>query len=131
MDGLKERGISYISNRTVINNDAVMFDIDDTLIFTSGRLNVPIYELLIIAKRMGYKIIIITARPSFEAIVELTRSQLQNFGIVYDYLGFTSHETKDNMKKALGYNFVLSVGDMDTDLTHSQHVLNTSNFYHS
>mgnify|MGYP000713333562 CR=1 FL=1 len=68
MDGLKERGISYISNRTVINNDAVMFDIDDTLIFTSGRLNVPIYELLIIAKRMGYKIIIITARPSFEAI---------------------------------------------------------------
>ena len=53
MDGLKERGISYISNRTVINNDAVMFDIDDTLIFTSGRLNVPIYELLIIAKKNG------------------------------------------------------------------------------
>lgn len=131
MDELKKRGMQYISGRPVRQNDAVMFDIDDTLIFTSGKLNVPIYELLLEAKKMGYKIIIITARPRFETVIDITRSQLKLYNIVYDYLGFTSHETKGLMKKELGYNFVLSVGDMETDLTHSEHSLNTSNFYHS
>jgi acid phosphatase class B len=37
MDNLKAWGIQYISNREVHPNDAVMFDIDDTLIFTNGR----------------------------------------------------------------------------------------------
>lgn len=131
MDDLKRKGIQYISNRKIRPRDAVMFDIDDTLIFTSGRLNVPIYELLLEAKKMGYKIIIITARPRFEPIIEITRNQLKMYNIVYDYLGFTSHATKGLMKMELGYNFILSVGDMETDLTHSEHRLNTSNFYHS
>lgn len=131
MDELKKRGIQYISNRSVEKLDAVMFDIDDTLIFTSGRLNIPIYELLLEAKKMGYKIIIITARPRFETVIDMTRSQLKLYNIVYDYLGFTSAETKGLMKNELGYNFILSVGDMETDLTNSRHKLNTSNFYHS
>jgi len=131
MDTLKDWGIRYLSGRNVSHTDAVMFDIDDTLIFTSGRLNVPIYELLLIAQSMGYKIILITARPRFEAVIELTRSQLKMYGITYDYLGFTSHDTKGMMKQKLGYNFILSVGDMETDLTHTRHKLNTSNFSHS
>ena len=32
MDSLKSWGIHYISNREIAPNDAVMFDIDDTLI---------------------------------------------------------------------------------------------------
>jgi ribonucleotide monophosphatase NagD (HAD superfamily) len=131
MEALKEHGIKYISGRFIDKNDAVMFDIDDTLIFTSGRLNVPIYDLLLKAQKMGYKIIIITARPRFEPVIQLTRAQLKMYRIPYNYLGFTSHSTKGQMKQTLGYNFVLSVGDMETDLTHTKHRLNTSNFYHS
>jgi len=90
-------------------NDAAMFDIDDTLIWTNGEPNVPIIRLLHKMKALGYKIVIITARPGFEIAVNATRRQLAKHGIVYDYLGFTSAETKTLMKRRLGYNFVLSV----------------------
>ena len=107
-------------------NDAAMFDIDDTLIWTTGEPNVPIIELLHRMKALGYKIVIITARPGFPLSVNLTRQQLANHGIMYDYLGFTSAKTKSLMKKMLGYNFVLSVGDMPTDWTDSKYYINTS-----
>ena len=60
MENLKNWGIRYISGRTVLPTDAVMFDIDDTLIFTDGNPNIPIIELLYDAKSQGYKIVIIT-----------------------------------------------------------------------
>ena len=56
MDTLKEVGLWYISNRKVKHNDAVMFDIDDTLIFTNGRANEPIIDLLHASQKLGYKI---------------------------------------------------------------------------
>jgi len=107
-------------------NDAAMFDIDDTLIWISGRPNTPIIKLLHKMKSLGYKIVIITARPGIQFVVDMTRKQLAKHGIVYDYLGFTSAETKTLMKKQLGYNFVLSVGDMPTDWTDSKYYINTS-----
>lgn len=110
-------------------NDAVMFDIDDTLIWTDGTPNKPIIHLLHRMKSLGYKIVIITARPGLHFVVQWTRQQLMNHGIVYDYLGFTSAQTKTLMKKQLGYNFVLSVGDMPTDWTDSKYYINTSNSY--
>ena len=110
-------------------NDAVMFDIDDTLIWTNGQPNIPIIQLLHRMRALGYKIVIITARPGFEIAVKWTRKQLAHHGIQYDYLGFTSAETKTLMKKRLGYNFVLSVGDMPTDWTDSKYYINTSNSY--
>jgi ribonucleotide monophosphatase NagD (HAD superfamily) len=131
MDTLKRIGNLYISNRVVHTNDAVMFDIDDTLIFTDGRANEPIIDLLNRATRMGYKIIIITARPGLNPVVEWTVRQLKQYGIEYHYLGFTSAETKHHMKQHLPYNFVLSVGDMPTDLTNSEHYLNISSFDHN
>ena len=131
MENLKNWGVHYISNREIAPNDAVMFDIDDTLIFTDGRPNIPIINLLRGARAMGYKIIIITARPGLGHVINWTVNQLQEYEIVYDYLGFTSAETKGLMKKQLPYNFILSVGDMPTDLTESEHGLNISNFSHS
>ena len=107
-------------------NDAAMFDIDDTLIWINGEPNTPIIQLLHKMKALGYKIVIITARPGFEMAVRWTQEQLANHGIVYDYLGFTSAETKTLMKRRLGYNFVLSVGDMPTDWTDSKYYINTS-----
>ena len=131
MDSLKSWGIHYISNREIAPNDAVMFDIDDTLIFTSGEPNKPIIELLHEALGMTYKIIIITARPPLDHNIERTIKQLYEYGIPYDYIGFTSPLTKGIMKQQLPYNFILSVGDMPTDLTESEHGLNISNFSHN
>ena len=131
MDTLKERGVQYISGRIIAQNDAVMFDIDDTLIFVDGTPNNPMIELLHIARHLGYKIGIITARPGIRSVINLTINQLGKYNIPSDYLGFTSPSTKTLMKKQLPYTFVLSVGDLDTDLTDSEHKLNTSNFSHS
>uniref|UniRef100_A0AB38ZME6 Uncharacterized protein n=1 Tax=Mantoniella tinhauana virus 1 TaxID=3111543 RepID=A0AB38ZME6_9VIRU len=131
MDRLKRWGVYYLSNRFVRHQDAVMFDIDDTLIFTDGTPIVPMIELLHIARNMGYKIVIITARPGTDMNIQWTIQQLQHYQIVYDSLGFTTPELKLHMKRKLPYNFILSVGDMPTDLTGSKHFLNTSNFYHN
>jgi hydroxymethylpyrimidine pyrophosphatase-like HAD family hydrolase len=62
-------------------NDAVMFDIDDTLIWTSGQANAPIIQLLHRMKALGYRIVIITARPGVEIGVKLTIKQLKDLGI--------------------------------------------------
>lgn len=112
-------------------NDAVMFDIDDTLIWSNGQPNVPIIQLLHSMRDLGYKIVIITARPGVEICVRMTIKQLRDHGIVCDYLGFTSAQTKTHMKRKLGYNFVLSVGDMPTDWTCSKYYINTSSYGHS
>ena len=131
MDNLKNWGVHYITKRDMGPHDAVMFDIDDTLIFTSGRSNTPIIELLNRADKLGYKIVIITARPGIEPTIQWAIRQLDEYKIRYDYLGFTSPETKDTMKRSLPYSFVLSVGDMPTDLSASKHFLNISNFSHN
>lgn len=131
MDTLKERGVQYISGRIMAHNDAVMFDIDDTLIFTDGTPNTHMIELLHIARHLGYKIVIITARPGIQSVINWTINQLGKYNIPSDYLGFTSPNTKTLMKKQLPYKFILSVGDLETDLTDSEHKLNTSNFSHS
>lgn len=114
-------------------NDAAMFDIDDTLLFLDGTPNIPIIEILFRMKDLGYKIVIITARPHTTLNVKLTKTQLQNNGIYYDHLGFTTPETKGDMKLELGYNFILSVGDQWTDWTHSKYYIdtNTSNASHN
>jgi predicted HAD superfamily phosphohydrolase YqeG len=131
MQALKEAGMHYLNRPRVHPNDAVMFDIDDTLLRVSGHPITPMIKLLWDAQAMGYKIVIITARPRLEPIIQWTMKQLEQNGITYDKLGFTSAETKIQMKQKLGYNFVLSVGDQPTDLTWSEHWLNTSNFSHN
>ena len=131
METLKAWGMYYLTNRKLKKNDAVMFDIDDTLIFTNRNPNTSMIELLHEASLMGYQIVIITARPGVERVMRWTIQQLSEYNIEYHYLGFTSAETKHLMKRRLPYNFILSVGDMPTDLTESEHALNTSNFSHS
>ena len=80
----------------------------------------PIIELLYRAQYLGYKIVIITARLGTEEIINWTANELASFNISYDYLGFTTPQTKSAMKMALPYRFILSVGDMPTDSQHFQ-----------
>lgn len=110
--------------------EAIMFDIDDTLIKVSdGKVIEPMMELLRISKMIGYTIIIITARPWYPDNVKYTKRQLASKGITYDQLHFCYPQDKTKLKKELikrGYHFVLSVGDQPTDLTDSDNYINTS-----
>jgi len=131
MDALRFHGLQYISNRTVTRGtDAVMFDIDDTLIFTDGRVNAPILDLLFQAKHLGYLIVIITARPRFDSVIEHTKNELLQLGIRWNTLAFSNASDKWKVKMDLGYRFVLSVGDMPTDLTATEHFLDLGNMRH-
>jgi predicted HAD superfamily phosphohydrolase YqeG len=115
--------MDILKNRVIHENDAVMFDIDDTLVFLNGTLNTPIVNLLHHSKSLGYKIIIITARPILKPVINFTVNQLKRHGIPYDVLGFTSALNKGAMKRDMEYNFILSVGDMPTDLTDTMYSL--------
>ena len=117
--------------RKVQQNEAVMFDIDDTLIFVNGTPNQPVIDLLKWCKHKGYVIVIITARPGLEFVINQTRKQLASHGIEYDVLGFTSAKNKVTLKKSSGYDYVLSVGDQPTDLTGSLYSLSTSSATHN
>lgn len=130
MDALRQHGLRYI-DRPVRPGDAVMFDIDDTLLTYFGKPITPMIKLLWDAQAAGYVIVIITARPRLETVIQWTMQQLAEHGIPYDKLGFIRPEEKIALKQHLGYNFVLSVGDQPTDLTGSDHWLNTSNFSHN
>jgi len=114
--------MDILNSRDIKENDAVMFDIDDTLIRSvDGSLIMPVVNLLHGAKLLGYQIVIITARPYSDYVVEHTVNQLKVNGIIYDALGFAPPDQKGKMKRDLKFNFILSVGDMPTDLTDSEY----------
>jgi ribonucleotide monophosphatase NagD (HAD superfamily) len=109
-------------------NDAVMFDIDDTLIASdTGKIIEDVYDLYKSVQKKGYKMIIITARPGFYENVIWTRNQLRDIDITYDELIFTPPPSKSLYKRESKYNYILSVGDMDTDLTDSKFSVKVSN----
>ena len=115
----------FLVNRPVREGDCVMFDIDDTLICSSdGSLNQPVYDLLMFSRSLGYKVIIMTARPYILGVQEYTMNQLDHFKIKYDLLVMCPASDKTKFKKVLrkerGYRFALSVGDQMTDLTDSE-----------
>ena len=123
MNTTKLIGLYYLKNRRVLQGDSVMFDIDNTLIDRETLQPFkPIIELLLEAKKMGYKIVILTARPDYYENQVATVNELKRNGITYNTLGYCSAEKKSDTKKYLqttGHRFVLSVGDYWTDLTDS------------
>ena len=104
-----------------------MFDIDDTLISSRNKKVIePVYNIYKALKQRGYKIVIITARPGFQENIEWTEQQLAEINVEYDVLVFTTPENKGKFKRNSNYNYILSVGDMDTDLTDSTYSLKIS-----
>ena len=140
MNTAKFLGKKFLESRTIKKGDSVMFDIDNTLIERdTDRPIRQMIELLNIARNLGYKIIIITARPDDDFNQRFTAQQLLENNIKYNTLGFCPHSDKQKTKRYLkttGHNFVLSVGDYWTDLSESDHWIklpdeNNSNFYSS
>ena len=65
--------------------DAVMFDIDDTLIDSeNGMPKQPVINLLKFCKQLSYKVVIMTARSRLAK--EYTQEQLNLLDIPYDIL---------------------------------------------
>ena len=119
-----EEVLAHIEGHTVVPGDAVMFDIDDTLINSKTDKVIPhVKDLLDRCKQLGYKIVIITARSGDSYVQDLTEKQLAEHGIRYDFLGYCNAESKTYVKQHLmktnSWHFVLSVGDLTTDLTDS------------
>jgi len=113
--------------KTINPKDAVMFDIDDTLINSqTGKIIEDIYELYKNVQKKGYRMVIITARPGFYKNVIWTQKQLKDIDITYDELVFTPPQSKAIYKRESKYNYILSVGDMDTDLTDSKYSIKVS-----
>ena len=67
-----------------------------------------------------------TARPNIPGMSCFTKCQLHMYGIYYDELHLVPAKKKGERKRMTGYNYVLSVGDHDTDLTDSEYVIKIS-----
>lgn len=110
----------------------VMFDIDETLLFSDdGKKILPVCDLLDLAIRLDYIIVIVTARPDDSYSRFFTEQELYNNKIYYDILKYAPGSKKSSFKKSLidqGYTFVLSVGDMWWDLTDSLEWLKMPSF---
>jgi hypothetical protein len=115
----KQLGIEYVRNRTVGENDAVMFDIDETLFQSNGEPIQDVIDLFHECDRLGYRIIIITARPDYAVNHHYTQVQLTSYGLYPHEVYFVPPEDKDAIKDQTGLHYVLSVGDLCTDLGRS------------
>ncbi len=122
-------GLNCVANRTVNPEDAVMFDIDDTLLRTDGTIMKEMAYLFQTCKSLGYKMVVITARPHIDDNIEYTKNQLQMNGLTPDFLIFSEPEKKTIAKEQLKLHFILSVGDMNTDLGGSDHSIKLPNRY--
>ena len=105
---------------------AVHFDIDCTLLDESAPFvvgdeeflapNKEIVALLMHCMRLGFKVIIITARP--KSGDELTRANLAFFQIPYHAIIYSWHKAdwKRSLYQKYGIRFVMSVGDSKVDV---------------
>ena len=121
MEALSLLAKKHLSQRAVNPGDAVMFDIDDTLIYSSTGYPIhEMVELLHTSRMLGYEIVIITARSGDLLNMELTTQQLHIFGITPDKIFYTPPDRKDEVKVKTSLNYILSVGDQWTDLGNSE-----------
>jgi len=105
-------------------DQAVVFDIDDTLIdSTTHKLMPQVFSLYQYCRSKGYNIYIITARPRVPYGIQLTLYQLQYLGITgYKNIAFRPplnlnvYLYKLNARKAIKDNIIMSVGDQNWDM---------------
>lgn len=112
----KMLGESCITGRVIAETDAVMFDIDETLIHVDGTPIIEMISLLNKCRDMGYNVIIITARPDYPIDHHYTKCQLISFGIYPHAVYFVPPHKKTKVKEQTGLRYLLSVGDLCTDL---------------
>ena len=110
-----DQGVETIDNIKCKENDAVMFDIDHTVISGSKSIQ-PIIDLVKYVKSKGLAVIFITARPLIPGMLGFTKNQLDRHDIPWDEVHICPAHLKKTLKHKLDYNFVMSVGDNWTDV---------------
>lgn len=127
----KKIGFTLLNNRTLKENDAVMFDIDDTLLYTNGYPIEDMVSLFQYCLLLGYRVVVITARPDDSFNRRHTLTQLHLNMLFPHELHFAHPLDKSTIKEKTGLHYVLSVGDMDTDLGHSEYFIKLPDVYDS
>jgi|TARA_B100002019_G_scaffold282622_1_gene288063 phosphoglycolate phosphatase-like HAD superfamily hydrolase len=105
-------------------NQAIIFDIDDTLIDSRTHRIIPkVFELYQYCKNRGYNIYIITARPRIPYGIQLTFYQLHTLGINgFKNIAFRPPLELDipgyklRARKAIQDTVIMSVGDKKWDI---------------
>ena len=105
---------------------SVIFDIDDTLLYSTKDINnyfaeiKQITNILKLCNNLNFKIIIITARPYMSK--QWTIENLKLFNLSYDKLYFNNNypntDFKIKLQKELSqtHNIILSIGDQWNDI---------------
>ena len=128
----------YLLNFPKYKNFAVIFDIDDTLVFTDPAktlsynvektynnnmifpANVPIVKIAKLCHKLGLFIIIITARPYATEPSSITNLKLLgiNYNLLIHNKEYPNPTFKIKLKKELAkkYNIILSIGDAWHDI---------------
>jgi len=117
---------NILEKNKYIPNRAVIYDIDDTLIFSSGEPNRDVIHTYNYARKLGYTPFIITAREGNYNNMKYTVEQLEKNNIkgfrrlyfrpkdksdIYRYKLLSRKNIYDN-----NYNTILSFGDMFWDI---------------
>ncbi len=105
-------------------NQAIVFDIDDTLIDSRTHRIIPkVFELYQYCKNRGYNIYIITARPRIPYGIQLTLRQLYSLGInSFKNIAFrpplelSIPHYKLQARKAIKDKVIMSIGDKSWDI---------------
>ena len=122
MEDAKRFALNALFTRRVDPTDAVMFDIDDTLLDTNTDRPIAwTVELFRLAQSLGYVCIIITARPDTPDSRMHTTLQLSHMSIFPNVISFVPASQKTERKRRLPYTIIMSFGDQWTDLGASKH----------
>jgi len=119
---------SKILNYKPNMNEAIVFDLDGTIVF-DGTWDTPILPITNFIKHcndLNISVIIITARPGFESNINNTRNSLQKLAINCDRFFFKNPDFKDikefkinarnYVTDILKHNILMSIGDNSWDM---------------
>jgi len=116
----------FINRLYVKENHMVVFDIDDTLIYTDGNPKTHIIDIYNLCLEKGLKTSIITARRGYPDTIEKTLNQLKSQKIEkFSYIYFMLQNWNDPAYYKLisrkdltekGFDIVCSIGDMYWDI---------------
>lgn len=116
----------WLSNATLPDNAAIVFDIDSTLIDDYGNIIEPIYKIYNLAVDKGVDVVLITNREANPGAIDFTKNQLKKLGMTRHTFLYMRHPFKNdpysykkNARKNVwerGLNVVMSIGDMPWDV---------------
>jgi hypothetical protein len=121
------RAKNVLSKLEVKQNSAIVFDIDDTLIYSkTGYLIKPVYDLYKYATNLDITPFIVTARISTPQNINYTKKEMANHDVQFKYAFFRCEGVTDIPSFKLrcreritstGYSILMTVGDMNWDIS--------------